>query len=192
MIRRILSSLALLCAAVALPAQSTTPLGNFAIDFNYAFQSQAANVYTFSPSGLCTRTAGSVNYFPFATNAPVYVQDATAANSERLTPAAIVKTASTCGVTIAPANAHYSFRLSSGTAGLQEALNTLAVTTLPYPRIIFLDDRWKNQITSMGLVPATVIGQVTGNAKAVLIDLTAYTNGRWTSYAWSGTAYAAQ
>lgn len=196
MIRRILCMFgaAALCITSAVPAAAqlnSFGTGSYAIDFNYSMQSQSANNFTFAPYSVCQQTSGSTAFFPFNLNAPVFVQDITAANSERLVPSSIIKTSASCGVVVAPANQHYSFRLTSATAGLQEAINTIAPTTLAYPRFIIIDARWKSQITSMGLVPATVLGQVTGNTKAVLLDITAYTSGRFTTYTWNGTAYVA-
>lgn len=159
----------------------------------WQIKSQTANTYTFFPISACNVSApGTPNgYIPFATNAPLYIQDATAANSELVTPSAVTPSASNpsssqCGVTITPANQHYSFSLLSGTGGLQEVLNQIP-SGVAYPVEIDLDRNWYTAVASVpGQTPAGVIFAAAGNSAAYLIDKTVVPN---QSYSWNGTHY---
>lgn len=161
----------------------------FASDFGqWRIPSQQANTYQWSPGSICTISAAGYNFFAFNTNAPVFVVDATAANSEVLTPSAVTVNASSCGVTISPGNAHYSFSITSATGGLQEALNQVSSAN-SYPTAIVLDRNWYSLAAAVtGKTPATIIATVAGNAQAILVDRT---TAPVTYYAWNGTNYTA-
>lgn len=195
---RILSILALvglLTAPVAFAQSSThSPFQQpeyYAVDYGqWAIKSQSANTYLFSPQGLCVASAAGSQFFPFATNAPVLINDATPANSEVVTPSAVTNASSQCGITASPSNNHYSFQVVSGTAGLQEALNALAVKggqTTAYPAKINLDRNWWVAASSVpGTTATAILTAAKGNAHAFLTDIT--TAGA-TSYVWNGTNY---
>lgn len=189
MLRKLMSLVALL-AAFGAPAFAQNPPKNYyASDYGqWQIPSQAANTYLFSPSSLCTVTVPGTpsGFLPFNTNAPIWIIDATAANSELVTPSGTTNNGSSCGVTIAPANNHYSFKLISGTAGLQEVLNQISSSNA-YPAVVYLDRSWYTLMTGVtGSSPAAAINTVTGNAQAYLIDNTTVP---WTYYAWNGTNY---
>ena len=158
----------------------------------WQIHSQQANTYLFSPPGLCQYTPpASGQVLAFSTNAPIFIQDATASNSELLTPSAVVNNGSQCGVTIAAANQHYSFNLISGTGGLQEALNQIG-TGATFPVEIILDRSWYTQVsaltngTSALTSPGGIIYNAAGKASAYLID---QTTAPYTFYSWNGTHY---
>lgn len=194
--RKLFSSLAALilaatCAATGFAQGNQTFAQRefYASDFGqWRVPSQQANTYQWSPGSLCTVSAGNVNFFAFNTNAPVFILDATAANSEVLTPSAVSTTASSCSVTIAPGNLHYSFSITSGTGGLQEALNQVSSSNA-YPVAIVLDRNWYTLAAAVtGKTPAGIIASVAGNAEAILVDRT---TAPATSYSWNGTNYTA-
>lgn len=194
---RILSILALvglLTAPVAF-AQSSThrPFQQpeyYAVDYGqWAIKSQSANTFLFSPNGLCIASASGSQFFPFATNAPVLINDATPANSEVVTPTAVTNASSQCGFTASPANNHFSFQVQSGTAGLQEALNALASPATSAPAKINLDRNWLVAASSVpGTSAASIIAAAKGNAHAFLVDIT---SAPAINYVWTGTAYVA-
>lgn len=184
------------CGLTAAFAQSSThqPFTQsdyYAVDYGqWVIKGQQPNYFLFSPNGICVTTASGGQFFPFATNAPVYIIDAVSANSEVVTPATVTNASTQCGFTGSPANNHTSFQVTSGTAGLQEALNVLAVQggkATAYPALIKLDRNWWAQASSIaGKTASGILGAVAGNAHAIVQDLT--TAGA-TNYVWSGTAY---
>lgn len=192
-IRLLLAIAGLLTAPVAFAQSSThSPYQQstyYAADYGqWAIQSQSANTYLFSPQGLCTASASGIQFFPFATTAPVFIVDATPANSEVVTPSTATNTSAQCGFTASPSNSHFSFQVKSGTAGLQEALNVLAVSSTAYPATIILDRNWFVAADSInGTAGVTILGAATGNAHAFLLDITTVPS---TSYVWNGTAYS--
>ena len=182
------------CSGVSAFAQSN-PFAlhvYYASDFGqYAIQSQAPNQFTFSPASQCQATipGASATFQVFATNAPIEIVDVNAANNEVLTPSAVVQTAASCGFRGTVANNHNTFKVISGTAGLQEALNNLAVPTVAYPARIVLDRGWYALAAAIpGTTPAKIIAAAKGNAKAFLADTSVYPE---TFYAWNGTQYVA-
>jgi len=194
--RKLLSSLLLLAGALVAPfavAQTaTTPYSSpayYASSFNlWSINSQAPNTYTFQGRSLCNSSAQGVNFFVFNTNAPVYIADSNTAESELVTPSAVVNTAGSCGVTLSPSNTHSTFQLRSGTAGLQEAINTVKASG-GWPALILLDRNWWSTANNLpGTNGNTVITSTAkGNAGALLQDITASPA---VTYVWNGTAYA--
>jgi hypothetical protein len=202
MLKRIrLSAFVFLAALACAPAFSQNSSGQsfpqkqyWASDYGtWQIQSQTANTYTFFPISICTvPTASQGSFFPFNTNAPVYIKDSTAANSEVLLPSAVTPSASNpssaaCGVTIAPVNNHYSFSILSGTAGLQEVLNQIPSSTA-YTVEVDLDRNWYAAIGSVpGKTAAGTIASVTGSQAAYIVDKTVVP---WQFYSWNGTKYS--
>jgi hypothetical protein len=160
----------------------------FATSFQlWSINGQSPNTYIFQGRSLCNSAGQNLNFFDFATNAPVLIADANTANSEVKTPSAIVNTAGSCGVTIAPSNNHYNFLLKSGTAGLQEGINVLDGQGA-WPALLILDKNWwtiANQIP--GTYATAILGAAKGDASVIVADIT--TLGP-TYYVWNGTAYA--
>jgi hypothetical protein len=189
--RRIFGILLLIAgsfAPLASVAQQTYPQREFfASDFGqWRVPSQQANTYQWSPGSICQVSAGSTNFFAFATNAPIYILDATAANSEVVTPSAVSTTSTSCSVTISPSNQHFSFSITSATGGLQEALNQISSSN-SYPAYVVLDRNWYSLAAAVpGKTPASIIASVAGNVQAILVDRTTAPQ---TYYSWNGTNY---
>ena len=137
---------------------------------------------------MCNSMGQNVPFFVFATTAPVYIADSNTANSEIATPSAVVNTAGSCGVTMAPSHTHNSFQLRSGTAGLQEAINSVKASG-GTPAYIILDRNWwalANQLP--GTKGLTIVGAATGGPGAILEDTTIVPA---LYYIWRGTSYSA-
>jgi len=193
--RKILSIFLLLAAmgsvAPAVSAQTAnTPFTApqyYATSFQlWSINQQSPNTYIFQGRNLCNSQGQNMNFFVFSTTAPVLIADSNSANSEVVTPSAIVNTAGSCGATVAPSHNHYTFQMKSGTAGLQEAINTLTQQG-GQPAVVVLDKNWwtiANQIP--GTYGTAIITAATGNYTVMLQDITTSPN---TFYVWSGSAY---
>jgi hypothetical protein len=191
--RRIAVSLFAFILALAGPAafaqSQTYPQKDYhASDYGtWQIQGQAANSYTFQPGTLCQVPAPNTgSFYPFSTNASIYIQDATQSNSELVTPSSTTNTNALCSVTVTAVNNHYSFRLMSGTGGLQEVLNQISSSNA-YPAVVYLDRSWYQAVNSIpGQSAAAAILGATGNLEATLVD---NTTTPWTFYSWNGTNY---
>lgn len=179
------------CAVLGFAQTANTPFTApwyFASSFNlWSINGQSPNTYIFQGRSVCNSQGQNVQFFDFSTTGPVLIADANTAKSEVKTPSAIVNTAGSCGVTIAPSNNHYNFTLKSGTAGLQEAINSLDGQGA-WPTLVILDKNWwsnANQIP--GTTAATILGAAKGDASVMVEDIT--TLGP-TYYVWNGSAYA--
>ena len=193
--RKVLSTSLLALAVLAVcgtgfAQTANTPFSSpwyFASSFNlWSINGQSPNTYIFQGRNICNSQGQNVQFFDFSTTGPVLIADANTANSEVKTPSAIVNTAGSCGVTIAPSNNHYNFTLKSGTAGLQEAINSLSGQGA-WPTLVFLDKNWwtnANQIP--GTYATAILVAAKGNASVMLEDLTSDVT---PFYVWSGTAY---
>ena len=187
-----------LVALVAIGAAPAIAQGNqtyqqrwfFASDFGqWSVKSQQANSFQWSPGTLCQVSANgsATSFLAFNTNAPTLIVDATAANSEVVTPSAVTQTAAFCTITVAPSNQHYSFQMVSGTGGLQEALNAISPVQVA-PSVVWLDRNWYALASQVpATTPATVIGAAKGGVSAILVD---DTTAPFTPYVWNGTAYS--
>src|SRR5208283_107371 len=157
------------------------------------------NTYTWSLGaapgpGSCVvaPTNGGPPFFIFGTNAkpyPQYIRDASATLNEVFTPSGTSLTGSTCGFSGSPTYQHTTFWVSSGTAGLYEAVqNNIVNGAAGYYSVVLLDNNWYRSIASMGLTASTVLGSTTmpGSAKVQIVDTT---QTPWAWYAWSGTQY---
>ncbi len=195
--QKLLSIFLLLAAmgSVAPMASAQTASTPFTAPWYYAtsFQlwsinQQSPNTYIFQGRSLCNSQGQNLPFFVLSTTAPVLIADSNSANSEVVTPSAIVNTAGSCGVTVAPSNNHYTFQLKSGTAGLQEGINT-TLGQGAWPTLMILDKNWwtiANQIP--GTAASTILGAATGNYTVILEDIT---TAPATFYVWSGSAYTA-
>ncbi len=179
------------CAVLGFAQMATQPYSApwyYATSFNlWSINGQSPNTYIFQGRSVCNSQGQNVQFFDFSTTGPVLIADANTANSEVKTPSAIVNTAGSCGVTIAPSNNHYNFTLKSGTAGLQEAINSLDGQGA-WPTLVILDKNWwsnANQIP--GTTAVTILGAAKGDASVMVEDVT--TLGP-TYYVWNGSAYA--
>lgn len=186
----ILAAIGLLTAPAAFAQTAVTPFNQpwyLASSFGlYALQNQLPNSYIFAGRSVCNSSAQGLNFFVFNTNAPVYIADQTTTNSEVVTPSAITNTAGSCGVTVSPSHQHYTFSLRSGTAGLQEAINTLT-NTGAVPATVLLDRNW--WVTAAN-VPSTSGPQIISKIAAGVagIELVDITTSPFTYYTWNATA----
>ena len=190
--RRADSLTAISCAATGFAQGNQTfqQRWYFASDFGlWSIPGQQANTFQWSPGSICNVSANgsATSFYAFNTNAPVLVTDATAANNEVLTPSAVTNTNSFCSITVTPSHSHYSFKVSSGTGGLQEALNSIAAQQVA-PSVVWLDRNWYTLANAVpGTTPATIIGAAAGGVSRILVD---DTTAPFTPYIWNGTAYS--
>lgn len=183
--------------AFAQSGQSFPQKQYWASDYGvWQIPSQQANTYTFIPISTCSVPTPSQGiFFPFNTNAPVFIADRTVSNSEIVTPTAVQPStaspsSSQCGISITPVNTHQQFNLESGTGGLQEVLNQIP-SSIPYQVEVDLDRNWYSIVASIQQVvpattPAGVIASVAGSAAAYVVDKTVVPN---QYYSWNGTNY---
>jgi hypothetical protein len=185
-------TLLLALAFVGAQAQNTTfpAPWYFAANYgNWTITGQQANTYTFFPTSLCqVPNAQTGTFFPFATTAPVYVQDVVAANSEVLTPSAIIQTSAQCGITISPSHSHYSFWLRSGTVGSRKRSTHCRLRAGMQLPSISIGTGTPLRPQSQALRQRPSSPQPTGSTGAYLIDLTTAPS---TFYTWNGSAYVA-
>lgn len=187
----VLIALILSFAGSAFAQTATTPFTApvyYASAFNlWSLNAQSPNSYTFQGRTICTSAGQNVNFFVFNTNAPVYIADANSANSEIATPSSVINTAGSCGVALAPSHSHYNFQLRSGTAGLQEAINTVKAGG-GIPALIALDRNWWSGANQLpGTKGTTILGAAVGGPGVIIQDITVAPT---VYYTWGGTAYA--
>ena len=143
----------------------------------------APDSYSFQPTQC--RVQGGASFFDaFTVGTPIWIKDGNPSLSELVTPTYTVETNDSCSITVAPQNSHnLPFYLTSGTGGLQEALNTHLTDSVA--NTIILDAIWHKGI---GTRAAAVIAAAQGNANLGLVDVTT-TPSTW--YQWNGTQYVA-
>jgi hypothetical protein len=203
---RALSVIALVAAVCLAPAfaqgpSSYPPTWVFARAYNgWSVIGQQASTYTFN-GGVCYyspyNNGQTAPIFDFAgyqgstlVYNPVFVQDANSALNEIVTPTSVTNGTSSCGFNGTFANAHTSFTLSSGTAGLQEAI-TNQLQVAPVFDVI-LDKDWYQLVAGLtaGTTSLTsaqsIISSVTGTANVGIVDTT---TSPWTFYSWNGSKY---
>ncbi len=134
------------------------------------------------PDGACQVSGGGRNFVGVTTGVPIKIVDGDPLHTEIATPSAV--NVSGCTVTVTTTYNHQlPYFLTSGTGGLQEAIN--ANGTGQGANTIILNSDW------YALVPpgiaATVIGSVKGNTSVGLVDVTTTP---YTYYSWNGSAYA--
>jgi hypothetical protein len=133
------------------------------------------NGFSFDPAN-CNVTGGGENFPAFTTGTPVKVVDALPAQTEVSTTVTAFLSGSNCAVSLfGLAYQHTSFYLTSGTGGLQEALNNEKINAGGNNNII-LNARWYELIAPR--TASTVIGSVSGSYSFGLADITTnpYTN----------------
>lgn len=185
-------------ASLTASAQGTVPPGIvWAEQFNnWSIQSQGANQFTFAQTNNCQSfpLANAVPpYFVFGTGGtfgyyPILIQDANPSNSEIVTPTSISRASGSCGFSASPANSHTSFTVMSGTAGLQDAVGTLAQGGLV--GVVGIDRFFYNLVA--GLPGSQTVGKLIHNLKGASgVQVVDTTTSPWTYYAWNGTNYFA-
>lgn len=187
------ASLTLAVAQGALPPVTVTPE-----QFNlWSLNSQGANTYTFAGTNCQNypQTNGQVGaYFVFGPTAnpyPVLIRDANPSNSEVVTPSSTSNVQGSCGFSASPSNSHISFTVSSGTAGIQDAVGTLGSTATPaYPWTVLLTRATYQAVAGLpgSKSVAGIIGALKGSVNVQLEDITTAPH---TFYVWNGTAYVA-
>lgn len=163
---------------------------------NWSLNSQSANTYTFAGTNcnsfpLVDGTAPS--YFVFGNPVtsvfyPVFIEDADPSNSEIVTPSSISTVSSACGFSASTANAHISFTVKSGTAGLQDAVGSLASSGAQAVNVL-LDRTWYQLVAGLPGTPSaySIIAALKGGSTGVQIVDT--TSAPWTTYTWNGSNY---
>ena len=164
----------------------------FASDYGqFSIHSQTSATYTWNPGSICLiGAAGTATpFFAFATTQPVEIIDqVNPALNEIVTPSAVTNTNASCGFSASFANTHYGFYVTSGTGGLQEAVNSVS-STAPYTTLIWIDRNWYALANALpGTTPAKVLAALTGNSNAIIVDNTTQP---FTYYTYNGTGYSA-
>jgi hypothetical protein len=133
------------------------------------------------PFQPCVESAGGRNFQAVSNGVPLRIVDPTNPSiDEVVTPSGVVLAPGNCTATITTVNAHpIPYFLTSGTAGLQEAINANAQSGAFNTAIL---DR---SFYAFGGSSA-IIASVTGSANLPLIDVTF---APYVSYRWNGTAY---
>jgi hypothetical protein len=161
---------------------------------------QNPNTYTWNlgqapTPGSCAVTPanGAPAFFlfgPTATPYPEFIRDSNPALSEVFTPTSTSVTGSTCGFAGSPVNNHVTFWVSSGTAGLYEAVGSNS--TQGSVTNVLLDKWWYAALAGLPgpQNPLTVI-QSTAIAGSTHVNIIDTTTAPWTTYSWNGTQYTA-
>jgi hypothetical protein len=144
--------------------------------------SNGPNTYQW-PSQTCVVQGGKQTFQAFVAGTPVKIVDADPTQTEVVTPSLVVNQNGLCSISVGPAHPHYSYKIMSGTFGLQEAINSLGSRK----GVILLTQDWYD----MGATAGTIAG-VTGTANIALVDQADLTCLQGTGYLWSGSAYVKQ
>lgn len=186
-------------AASAQANNNLPPVNVYARAYNgWQILGQQANTYTFN-GGACNFTpftgGNSGSFFVFSGSQagttvyfPVYIQDVNPSLSEIVTPTSTVQSSASCGFAASTTNQHTTFTLSSGTAGLQEAIASQVQGQPPFN--VLLDTNWYQNVYGLpgSPTPESLITAAKGNTGVQVIDTT---TSPWTYWRWNGTAYAA-
>ncbi len=140
------------------------------------------NGFAFPPD-TCQVNGGNRNFPAFTTGVPIKIVDTNPAYTEVVTPVAVIVNSGICAVSMTTSYPHTSFYLTSGTGGLQEALNN-GNQRAGTPNTVILNADWYALVAPSN--PATVIASVHGNSTLSLIDVT---TSPYTAYNWSGSQY---
>lgn len=182
----------------ALAQTNLPPTWVFARSYNgWSILGQQANTYTFN-GGACnfapSTNGNSPSFFVFSGTQggstvyfPVLITDSDPTKSEIVTPSSTSQGSGSCGFAATTSNTHTSFALTSGTAGLQEAVATQFQSSPVFD--VILDKAWYQTVAAFPSGSAqSIIAAVTGNANVGIVDTTTVP---WTTYSWNGTKYAA-
>lgn len=189
-----------LCAFAQGPA-SFPPTWVFARAYGaWSLVGQQASTYTFNgavcqATPLNNGTQATQSFFMFSGTQgsttvynPVFIQDANAALNEVVTPTSTTNSQTSCGFAATTSNSHISFTLTSGTAGLQEAISSQLQNTPAF--VVILDKYWYQLVAAMPstTTPQSIIAAAKGSANVYLMDVT---QSPWQPYEWNGTKYVA-
>jgi hypothetical protein len=148
--------------------------GEFAVTGN-------GNGFTF-PTAACQVDGGGKSFQAFSPGVPIKIVDANPSQTEVVTPLAVFLTGG-CSVSLLTNYAHTSFFLTSGTGGLQEAINN-GRTQAGSANTIILNAEWYALVAPSN--PATVIATVTGGSGFGLVDVT---TAPYSYYSWNGSHF---
>jgi Pectate lyase superfamily protein len=134
------------------------------------------------PPATCQVSGGGQNFAAFSVGTPIKVVDGNPSLTEVATPTSVY--IGSCSVNMTTAHNHVPpFYLTSGTGGLQEAIN--ANQTTNGPNTILLNAEWYQLIAPSNA--ASVIASVKGIPDLGLEDITTTP---YTFYQWNGSQYA--
>ena len=178
-LKKLLVLIALLIGAIHCRAQNVEGQIIASQYGQWSLQGTATNNFTF-PAALCQITAGGTNFPAFTTGTPVtIVQPGDLAISETLVAGLVNINA--CSVNLTPTQTHNPpFYLTSGTAGLQEALTANGNAG---PNSIIVNLEWYRLGGTVAIIQAAK-----GNSNLNIVDITTTP---YTWYSWNGTSYAA-
>lgn len=196
-LKNVVAAVLLLGFAIGATAQSNLP-PTFVYARAYgqwSIQGQQANTFTFN-GGVCNfspyNDGNTPSFFVFSgyigstlVYNPVLISDMGAStNNEIVTPTSTTQSSSSCGFAASTSHSHTSFTLTSGTAGLQEAIDSQPQGAPPF--VVVLDKAWYQTVATLPGTPtaASIILAVKGSVNVTIFDLTTLT-----AYNWSGTAY---
>ena len=133
------------------------------------------------PPATCQVSGGGQNFAAFSAGTPIKIVDSNPNLTEVATPSSVYITA--CSVNMATVYTHVPpFYLTSGTGGLQEAIN--ANQTTNGPNTILLNAEWYKLIAPGNA--ASIIASVQGIPDLGLEDMTTTP---YTFYQWNGSQY---
>lgn len=168
--------------SVALPANGLANLAGTLYAANFSHWSVPpgnAGVFSWTSSKACYVTSGGVTFPAFNTNAPITIVDTgNPTNTETVTPTTALYGSWGCSVGLPAAHSHLTFYLTSGTAGLQEALNWAGATN----SVVVVTPDWVSLGGTTGMITSAVAGTNTS-----ILDMRTST-----LVAYSGTTPAAQ
>lgn len=148
----------------AVPLQGTPDVAGLLYASNFGqYQVPRGDLgqYSWKDSSHCYATTQGITFQAFSAGAPVKIVDLdNSAHTEIVTPTA-VSTVGGCSVTMNPTYGHNNFYLTSGTAGLQEALNWAGSSAF----VVELTPDW----TTLGGTTAMISSSTLG-AKSSIID----------------------
>lgn len=137
--------------------------------------------FSWSSSSVCTAaTSGGVTFQPFHAGTPIAIIDGTSPSlNEIVVPTAVNINGSGCSITVNPVNKHFSFYLTTATAGLQEAINYANGRSF----MVYVTP----DFTRLGGTTATITGAA-GNTQVTILD---QRTSVIVPYLWNGTNYVA-
>ena len=136
--------------------------------------------FSWSGTGVCTVTTGGTTIKTFTVGTPVLIQDANPAHNEIVTPSQVNYSNTGCSISVSPAPTyqHFSYSITTATAGLQEAIN-YALTTPTTQAVIYLTPAW----TKRGGTTA----MITAANGAVNVGILDQRSALPATYSWSGS-----
>lgn len=176
-----------LCAQQASqPGQVFSNIGGLLIASNFnEWSIQAGTTPTNSQiqwtnNKMCQPTSGGTTFQAFQIGSPITIVDANTANTETVTVTNFNSNTYGCQIQAVMTHTHYSYRIQSATAGLQEAIN--AAAGLPYQVVVTPDWQRAGGQTSM-------ITNAQGNTNVTILD---QRSSIVVPYLWNGSNYVAQ